>query len=136
MSNFEFSIEFDIPEPGDLRYEGTMCFEATGDFGAPTAPWRGSVHSCPSDIDWYGAGGEFQGWESVEIFDLTLTDKDGVDGGALRPANPDEIARLNKWVVGEGQSWFDQQVEKHFEGEAIDAAEDAAEARAEARMCW
>ena len=40
------------------------------------APWKGSVYSCPSDVDWYGDPGDLE-IESVTIESVTEHDDDG-----------------------------------------------------------
>jgi hypothetical protein len=123
MTTIELSIEFEIPEEGDPRYEGLMCFEVEASCTDPVPPWRGSAYSCPSSDDWYGCEAEFDGWESVRVFDLTLG-----DGGEFRDADPQEVARLDKWLrVKENRRWLDgevaEQVRTYHEDRAIDAAE-------------
>ena len=101
------SIEIDLPEDDDPRYEGVMSFEVTIEATDPSPGWSGSAHSCPSDADWYGEAATFESWTSVSVFDLTLG-----EGGEERDANPHERALLDKWVGkgGEGQEWFDAKI--------------------------
>lgn len=40
------------------------------------APWKGSVYSCPSDVDWYGDPGDVE-IENINILSVVEHDDDG-----------------------------------------------------------
>jgi hypothetical protein len=119
-------INIETPETADPRYEGEMCFEVEFTVSDPTPRWSGSLHTCPSDIDWYGEAAQFAGWDSVRIFDCTIG-----EGGDMRDANPYERGLLDKWTDGEGKDWFEGEIEKRAEERAEDDGEAEAEYQAE-----
>ena len=106
------SLEVETDEPDDPRYdEGTILYEVEVLCEAPVPAWRGPAHTCPSSDDYYGSSGGFDDWDTIQVWDNTLpnTRKGKGQVGNLRPADAQEVARLEKWVK-KHQDVFDNSV--------------------------
>ena len=104
MTTVSITIEINAPDPDDPQYEGTMTFEGDANVSDGTPPWKGSSHSCPSDIDWYGEAPAFESWEDIQIFDATT--------GDFRDPTIRETDLLGKYISGEGEAWFANRIEE------------------------
>jgi len=60
-------------------------------FNPGTKPWRGLIHRCPSDIDYYGEDPYVTDWE---IGDLIITTNEG----SLECHDKQELRYIRSWV--------------------------------------
>lgn len=60
--------------------DGDGCWEITAEVDfrlvGGCAPWKGSIYSCPSDVDWYGDAGDIE-IEAIRIIAVVDLDDDG-----------------------------------------------------------
>jgi len=75
MARFNHEATFEV-----IDDDTGICWEIVANvnynISGGCAPWKGSMYSCPSDVDWYGDPGDLE-VESVSIVSVTEYDDDG-----------------------------------------------------------
>lgn len=61
-------------------HEEDTCWEVTADIdftlSGGCSPWKGSIYSCPSDVDWYGDAGDLC-IDDITIVSVVEVDAEG-----------------------------------------------------------
>jgi len=124
-TNINLTIEDD-----DLFIEARLLVS----FSEGTPRWRGSIYTCPSDVDWYGEDPSVSGVEEIEATNVCWTDEDGDQFGlgSYEPAYVERAVErfIEEWVwdhTDEVNDLLNEQLQAEAEAAAEAAAEDAYE---------